>query len=184
MELDVLYAHIGSPPVVANFSALVRRIANRELPHGADIVVGVHARLLKEHRPLPFRPPGPAPPTSLDGFVVNQVEPEVKARDTDEDSDESGSSHADKPGPLPRSPLPPLGSTIRMPAPSQPPKPGAIGSATEKPLSQAFGTSFLGNKGIEPQGAPSPSSFLDIKPKGVSESSLSIFRHLHLLTTG
>ncbi|KAH0826790.1 hypothetical protein J3R83DRAFT_5209 [Lanmaoa asiatica] len=66
MELDVLYSHIASPPVVANFSALAQRIANKELPHGADIIVGVHARLLKEPHPLPLKP---AVPTSRPGFL-------------------------------------------------------------------------------------------------------------------
>ncbi|KAI9458726.1 hypothetical protein HD554DRAFT_2317107 [Boletus coccyginus] len=53
MELDVLYSHITSSLVVADFPALARRIANKELPHGADIVVGIHTRLLKEPHPLP-----------------------------------------------------------------------------------------------------------------------------------
>ncbi|KAG6369513.1 hypothetical protein JVT61DRAFT_14311 [Boletus reticuloceps] len=56
MELDMLYSHISSSPVVAGFPALARCIANKELPHGADIVIGIHTRFLKESRPLPWRP--------------------------------------------------------------------------------------------------------------------------------
>lgn len=59
MELDVLYEHIASPPVVTGLSALVRRIANKELPHGADIVVGLHTRILKEHYPYALLTPPP-----------------------------------------------------------------------------------------------------------------------------
>ncbi|KAF8124559.1 hypothetical protein EV363DRAFT_1435290 [Boletus edulis] len=47
MELDVLYAHMASPPVVAHFPGLARRIANKELAHGADIVIWTHTQLLK-----------------------------------------------------------------------------------------------------------------------------------------
>ena len=65
MELDVLYAHIASPPVVTGLPALARRIAHKELPHGANIIVGIHARLLKERHPLPSTPPTPCVPPPL-----------------------------------------------------------------------------------------------------------------------
>ena len=48
MELDVLYAHIASSTVVAGFPDFARRIANKELPHGADIIIGIHTRLLRD----------------------------------------------------------------------------------------------------------------------------------------
>ncbi|KAF8546792.1 hypothetical protein OG21DRAFT_1527597 [Imleria badia] len=52
MELDaVLYSHITSRPVVINFAALAR-IAQKQLPHGADIIAGIHTRLSKEHHPM------------------------------------------------------------------------------------------------------------------------------------
>ncbi|KAF9237962.1 hypothetical protein BU15DRAFT_62810 [Melanogaster broomeanus] len=54
MELDILYLHIASPPVVAGLPAFVRRIANKELSHGADIIVGLYMRVLKEHYPRPL----------------------------------------------------------------------------------------------------------------------------------
>jgi hypothetical protein len=48
MELDVLYSQLAPPPVVAIFPALAYHIANKEIPYRADIIVGIHARLLKE----------------------------------------------------------------------------------------------------------------------------------------
>jgi hypothetical protein len=65
MELDVLYSHIGSPPVVADFPALARCIANKELPHGADIIIGIHSRVLTQRNPLALEPP---PRTSVSGI--------------------------------------------------------------------------------------------------------------------
>ena len=56
MELDVLYTHIASPSVVAGFPALARRIALRELPHGADVIIGIHTRVLRERQLLPPTP--------------------------------------------------------------------------------------------------------------------------------
>ena len=43
----MLYTHIGSPPVVSGFRGLAQRIALRELPHGADVIVGIHERVLR-----------------------------------------------------------------------------------------------------------------------------------------
>ncbi|KAG9310050.1 hypothetical protein JVU11DRAFT_10093 [Chiua virens] len=55
MELDILYSHIASPAVVAGFPAFARRIANGELPHGAEIIVGIHTRVLKEPHSVPLK---------------------------------------------------------------------------------------------------------------------------------
>ena len=89
MELDVMYTHIGSSPVVASFSALAKRIANKELPHGADIIVGIHSRLLDDPHPLQLKLV-PAPSASFGGRwgEVKEEGVEVKARDTLEDEDE------------------------------------------------------------------------------------------------
>ena len=87
MELDVLYTHIGSSPVVASFSALAKRIANKELPHGADIIVGIHSRLLDDPHPLQMKLV-PAPSTSFGDHWREQEEVEVKASDMLEDGDE------------------------------------------------------------------------------------------------
>ena len=58
----MLYSHIASPPVVAEFPAFVKRIV--KLPQGPDIIVGIHARLLKEPHPLPFGSATPGLPSS------------------------------------------------------------------------------------------------------------------------
>ncbi|KAI9458721.1 hypothetical protein HD554DRAFT_2317104 [Boletus coccyginus] len=56
MELDMLYTYIASPPVITGLPALAQHIAHKEIPHGADIIVGIHARILKERFPLPSIP--------------------------------------------------------------------------------------------------------------------------------
>jgi len=79
MELDVLYSCIGSPVVVANFAAFAQHIANRDLPHGADIIVSMHARLLKALDPFSLKP---GDPSSQCSFVPPKlVEPAVGASD-------------------------------------------------------------------------------------------------------
>ncbi|KAF8546931.1 hypothetical protein OG21DRAFT_1490676 [Imleria badia] len=50
MELDLLHSLIASPLVVTHFPALAQRIANKELPHGTDVIVGIHTRMLKRPR--------------------------------------------------------------------------------------------------------------------------------------
>ena len=76
MELDILYAHIASLPVVTGIPALARSIAHKELPHGADIIVGIHARLLKERQPLPSTPtPSVPPPLSSPSFYIPPPHP-------------------------------------------------------------------------------------------------------------
>lgn len=76
MELDVLYAHIASLPVVTGFPALAQRIALGKLPHGAEIIVGIHARVLEERRPLPsiampaLESPPASPPSALSVFDI------------------------------------------------------------------------------------------------------------------
>ena len=136
MELDVLYSHIASPPVVANFAALAQRIANKELPHGADIIVGIHARLLKESYPLPFKP---APPNSLlnNWGRSGLVKMDVNASDVSdaEAADETGPSHVEKPRiRLTPFPYPPeSGAAVSVPRPS--PQPTATASLQNFPSS-------------------------------------------------
>ena len=60
MQLDVLYDHIGSASVVTSFPAFAKRLADNQLPHGAEVIIRIHARLLKERQSLP---PTPTPPT-------------------------------------------------------------------------------------------------------------------------
>ena len=85
MELDVLYAHIASPPVVAQFPALAQRIANKEIPHGADIIIGIHARLAKE--PCRFKG-SEEPPDSSNATKPVSAEQDVSTDDAFESKDE------------------------------------------------------------------------------------------------
>jgi len=62
MELDMLYFYIATPPVIANFPALLRRIASKQLPHGADIMADIHSRFLKELYPFSLVFPSTSPP--------------------------------------------------------------------------------------------------------------------------
>ncbi|KAF8450976.1 hypothetical protein L210DRAFT_691505 [Boletus edulis BED1] len=95
MELDVLYAHIASPTVVAHFAALAQRVAQRALPHGADIMIGIHTRLLKAHHPSALKPT--APPELVKTDVSMSDTPQA------EDEHKTGLSPVDQPGTEPGS---------------------------------------------------------------------------------
>ncbi|KAF8443798.1 hypothetical protein L210DRAFT_3532233 [Boletus edulis BED1] len=74
MELDVLYAHNTSPPVVAHFPELAQHNTNRELAHGVDIIIWIHTRLLKESPCIwPRFGSGPRQ-TASSGFGLRNVE--------------------------------------------------------------------------------------------------------------
>jgi hypothetical protein len=99
MELDILHSHIASPYIVANFAALVQRTADKEIPHGVDVLVGIYARLLKERQPLtlnsgfPISLPSfskPPKPAELAVGVSNASDARVKH--------ETGPFHVDKRG--------------------------------------------------------------------------------------
>ena len=112
MELDVLDSHIMSSPATSNLAALVQRIANKELPHGADIVIGIHTRLLKRLS-LSLTPGALALSESVNA------------------KDKSGPCQAHKPGT--QSESLPLGAGVSEPAlgvPSQAPANIAIPTAT------------------------------------------------------
>ncbi|KAF8546932.1 hypothetical protein OG21DRAFT_1490677 [Imleria badia] len=64
MELNVLYSYIASPLIIVNFAAFAQR-AHKELPHGADIMVGIHMRIVKEHLLLSLKLGPPASPESV-----------------------------------------------------------------------------------------------------------------------
>lgn len=107
MELDVLYTHIASPPVVTGFFELAQRIANKELPHGADIIVGIHERLLKGRHPLPSTStsPKPSPPRgplfpSLDPPGSSYELPTPVVRDLNDTTEPSTSTFLLSPHPF------------------------------------------------------------------------------------
>jgi hypothetical protein len=117
----VLYSHIASPSVVANFATLAQCIADKELPHGADIIIGIHARLLKERHLSRLKA---RPPISLSSFSgpPKQAELAVGASDAP-DAGAKHESHVDKFGARSRS-LPSEGSE------SPPPETSAVSTAT------------------------------------------------------
>ncbi|KAI6044164.1 hypothetical protein EDC04DRAFT_462783 [Pisolithus marmoratus] len=49
MELDLLSEKVASPLIVEGLPKLMTRIADKELPHGAGIIVGLHMRILQKH---------------------------------------------------------------------------------------------------------------------------------------
>ena len=129
MELDKLYSYIASATVVADFSALARRIANKQLPHGADIVIGIHTRLLNDSRPLWMRPPPPrrSIPEPPEPVEVGESDHETLE---DEDEDETGPFRG---GSLP-TPSRALGGSLIPNVPPQAPAamPAPFGQAPKK----------------------------------------------------
>ena len=49
LELDLLLQKIATPPIVEGLPTLMRRISQKELPHGADVIIGLHTRILRLH---------------------------------------------------------------------------------------------------------------------------------------
>ncbi|OAX32142.1 hypothetical protein K503DRAFT_677382, partial [Rhizopogon vinicolor AM-OR11-026] len=46
MQVEVLLKHIASVPVMQNIPSLIRRIADSQLPHGADIILDLYQKVL------------------------------------------------------------------------------------------------------------------------------------------
>ncbi|KAG1818191.1 uncharacterized protein BJ212DRAFT_1480008 [Suillus subaureus] len=51
MQVQVLIQHIASVPVIQNIPALVRRIVDSQLPHGADIIIDLYQKFLLQCHP-------------------------------------------------------------------------------------------------------------------------------------
>ncbi|KAI6038874.1 hypothetical protein EDC04DRAFT_1843815 [Pisolithus marmoratus] len=49
LVLNVLAEKFATAPVIQGLPQLMRRIAKNELPHGAEILVGLHTRILQKH---------------------------------------------------------------------------------------------------------------------------------------
>ncbi|KAL4077373.1 hypothetical protein J3A83DRAFT_4368692 [Scleroderma citrinum] len=49
MELNMLSEKIATIPIVKGLPALMRRISQKEFPHGAEIIIGLHTRILQLH---------------------------------------------------------------------------------------------------------------------------------------
>jgi hypothetical protein len=64
MEVESLFQHVATPTVMKDFPTLIKRIvgAGAGLPHGADILIQLHERMLKQHYPRVVSPkPAPQP---------------------------------------------------------------------------------------------------------------------------
>ncbi|KAG1723782.1 uncharacterized protein EDB91DRAFT_1063214 [Suillus paluster] len=67
MHIEVLLQHITSAPVIQNIPSLVRRIADSQLPHGSDIIIGLYQKFLLQYHPKALalaNAPVPEPGTS------------------------------------------------------------------------------------------------------------------------
>jgi len=51
MQVEVLLQHIASIHVIQNMASLVRRIADSQLPHGADIIIHLYQKVLLQYHP-------------------------------------------------------------------------------------------------------------------------------------
>jgi hypothetical protein len=51
MHVEVLVKHIASIPVIQNIPALIKRIADSRLPHGADIIINLYQAVLLRYHP-------------------------------------------------------------------------------------------------------------------------------------
>lgn len=51
MHVEVLLKHITSVPVIQNIPSLVKRIADSQLPHGADILIDLYQKFLLQYHP-------------------------------------------------------------------------------------------------------------------------------------
>ncbi|OJA15814.1 hypothetical protein AZE42_09162 [Rhizopogon vesiculosus] len=66
MQVEVLLKHIASVPVMQNIPSLIRRIADSQLPHGADIIIDLYQKVLLRYHPQPLAPAN-APMETLTG---------------------------------------------------------------------------------------------------------------------
>ncbi|KAG2143597.1 hypothetical protein DEU56DRAFT_910729 [Suillus clintonianus] len=51
MQVDILLQHIASVDVIQNMPSLARRIADSQIPHGADIMIDLYRKMLLQYHP-------------------------------------------------------------------------------------------------------------------------------------
>jgi hypothetical protein len=77
MEVEILFQNIVTPTITKDFPTLIQRIASANLPHGADILIKLHKKMLRHHYPGVLSPaPTPekcSPPSGA--FNFNWEEP-------------------------------------------------------------------------------------------------------------
>jgi hypothetical protein len=69
MEVESLFQHVATPTVIKNFPTLMKRIAGADLPHGADILIQLHQRMLRQLYPGTLSPSHAPPIVDLKQYV-------------------------------------------------------------------------------------------------------------------
>jgi hypothetical protein len=69
MEVDSLFQHVTTPTVIKDFPTLMKRIAGADLPHGADILIQLHRRMLRQLYPGTLSPLHAPPIVDLKQYV-------------------------------------------------------------------------------------------------------------------
>ncbi|KAG2130712.1 hypothetical protein DEU56DRAFT_982052 [Suillus clintonianus] len=64
MEVESLFQHITSATVMNDFPTFIKRIGGADLPHGVDILIKLHERMLRQHYPRVFSPEPPSSKSS------------------------------------------------------------------------------------------------------------------------
>ncbi|KAG0706116.1 hypothetical protein DFH29DRAFT_996270 [Suillus ampliporus] len=67
IQVEVLLQHISSVSVIQNIPSLLRRIADSQLPHGADIIIDLYQKILLRYHPLALALANAPPPLQSDG---------------------------------------------------------------------------------------------------------------------
>ncbi|KAG2130715.1 hypothetical protein DEU56DRAFT_982055 [Suillus clintonianus] len=65
MEVESLFQLITSATVMKDFPTFIKRIGGADLPHGVDILIKLHERMLRQHYPRIF---SPAPPSTTSEY--------------------------------------------------------------------------------------------------------------------
>jgi hypothetical protein len=73
MEVETLFQHVATPTVMKDFPTLIKRIAGAGLPHGADILIQLHERMLKQHYPRVVSPELAPQPVFVDLLYVDTL---------------------------------------------------------------------------------------------------------------
>ncbi|OAX36905.1 hypothetical protein K503DRAFT_801651 [Rhizopogon vinicolor AM-OR11-026] len=63
MEVESLFEHVTTPAVKKDYPTLIKRIAGADLPHGADVLIQLHEKMLNQHYPRTVSP-SPSTPSS------------------------------------------------------------------------------------------------------------------------
>ncbi|OJA12248.1 hypothetical protein AZE42_04081 [Rhizopogon vesiculosus] len=89
MEVESLFQHVTTPTVKKDYPTLIKRIAGADLPHGADVLIQLHEKMLNQHYPRTVSSlsmPSPCMPSSEKfTFSVGELWPDLRSRLPDQD---------------------------------------------------------------------------------------------------